>query len=120
MGQILLYTTQRKNVSYADLKPVQLQWKQVKEHQMKILECCTKVKNETWYHLMDCHAFASYMGPKLKYVDQLRDIIADYLSPQSLRTKRGILDLGGDSLKFLLRTLTQSDARKYNQHISQL
>jgi hypothetical protein len=56
----------------------------------------------------------------VKYVDQLKDIIADYLSSQPLRTKRGILDFGGDILKFLFGTLTQSDARKYNQHITQL
>ena len=61
MGQIFLYTTQWKIVSYADLKPVQLLWRQVKERQMKIVECCAKVKNETWYHLTDCHAFASYV-----------------------------------------------------------
>jgi hypothetical protein len=53
MGQILFYTTQWKIIRYADLKPVHLQWKQVKEHQMKIAESCTKVKNETWYHLTD-------------------------------------------------------------------
>ena len=30
------------------------------------------------------------------------------------------MDFGGDVLKFLFGTLTQSDARKYNQHITQL
>jgi hypothetical protein len=56
----------------------------------------------------------------VKYVDQLKDIIADYISSQPLRTKRGILDFGGDILQFLFGTLTQSDARKYNQHITRL
>jgi len=88
IGQILFYTTQWKIVSYADLKPVQLQWRQVKEHQMKIGEYCMKVKNETWYNLTDCHAFASCVWSKIKYVDQLKDIIADYLSTQPIRTKR--------------------------------
>jgi hypothetical protein len=83
---------------------------------MKTVESCTKVMNETWYHLTDCHAFASYMQSKVKYVDQLRDIIADYLSPQSSRSKRGILDFGGDILIFLFGTLTESDKREYNQH----
>jgi hypothetical protein len=53
IGQLLFYTTQWKIVNYADLKPVQLQWKQVKEHQSKIIEHCAKIKNETWYHLTD-------------------------------------------------------------------
>ena len=66
IGQTLFYTTQWKIVSYADLKPVQLQWKQVTENQTKIGEYCIKVKNETWYHLTDCHAFASYIRSKKK------------------------------------------------------
>jgi len=55
----------------------------------------------------------------VKYVNQLKDIVSDYLSSQPVRTK-GVLDFGGDVLKFLFGTLTQSDARKYNQHITQL
>jgi hypothetical protein len=50
----------------------------------------------------------------------LKDIIADYLSSPSGRTKRGILNLGGDILKFLFGTLTQSDAQKYTEHIQRL
>jgi hypothetical protein len=42
------------------------------------------------------------------------------LSTQNERTKRGILDLGGDVLKFLFGTLTQSDAHKYTEHIQKL
>jgi hypothetical protein len=38
MEQIVFYTTNWKIISYADLKPVQLQWRQVKEHQTKIME----------------------------------------------------------------------------------
>jgi hypothetical protein len=120
MGQMLFYTTQWKVVNYANLKPVQIQWKQVKEHQSKITEYCSKTQNQTWYYLTECHAFASYMRSKLKYVDQLRDIIFDYLSLQPVRVKRGILDFGGDLLKFLFETLTQSDAKNYNKHIRQL
>jgi len=54
---------------------------------MKMGEYCTKVKNETRYHLTDCFALASYVWSKIKYVDQLKDIVADYLSTQPLRTK---------------------------------
>jgi hypothetical protein len=56
----------------------------------------------------------------VRYVEQLKDVIADYLSAQPERIKRGILDLGGNVLKFLLGTLTQSDAQKYTQHIRKL
>jgi len=59
----------------------------------------------------------------VKYVEQLRDLVADYLSSQPgqpKRIKRGILNLRGDVLKFLFGTLTQSDAKKYTQHIQRL
>ena len=68
----------------------------------------------------DCHGFVNYIRSKVRYVDRLRDIIADYLSTSSERTKRGILHLGGDILKFLFGTLTQSDAKKYTEHIQKL
>ena len=50
----------------------------------------------------------------------MKDVIAGYLSAQPERVKRGLLDLGGDILKFLFDTLTQSDAQNYTQHIQQL
>jgi hypothetical protein len=70
--------------------------------------------------LTDCRTFTPYLSSKLKYGDQLKDIISDYMSSQTARIKRGILNLGGDFLKFLFGTLTQSDAKKYTQHIQQL
>ena len=70
--------------------------------------------------MTDCHAFVNYIRSKVRYVDKLRDIIADYLSTSSERTKRGILDLGVNILKFLFGTLTQSDAKKYTEHIQRL
>ena len=70
--------------------------------------------------MTDCRAFTPYIRSKVRYVDQLEDIIADYLSAQPERIKRGIFDLGGDILKFLYGTLTQTDAKRYTQHIQKL
>jgi len=70
--------------------------------------------------LTDCRAFTPYIRSKVRYVDQLKDIIADYLSAQSERVKSGILDLGADNLKFLFGTLTQSDTKKCTPHIQKL
>ena len=56
----------------------------------------------------------------MKYVEQLKDIVADYLSfqpEQPKRIKRVILNLGGDVLKFLFGTLTQSGGKKYTHLI---
>lgn len=68
--------------------------------------------------MTDCHTFVNYIRCKVRYVD--KETIADDLSTSSERTKRGILDLGGDILKFLFGRLTESDAQKYTEHIQKL
>jgi hypothetical protein len=95
-------------------------WKQVKAQQLQIANICMKMQIATWYPLTDCQAFAPYVQSKIQYVDRLRDITADYLPTPSERVKRGILNLGGNILKFLFGTLTQSDAQKYTEHIQKL
>ena len=120
MGQVFFYPTQWKVISYVNLEPTQMLWKQVKSHQLQIVNYCMKIHNATWYPLTECRAFTPYIRSKVRYVDQLKDIIADYLSVKSERGKRGILDLGGDILKFLFGTLSQSDAERYTHHIHTL
>ena len=120
LGQIFFSPTQWKFVSYVNLKPTMLMWRQVKTHQSQIVSHCRTVSNATWYALTDCSAFTPYIRSKVRYVDQLGDIVAEYLTPQPRRVKRGILNLGGDILKFLFGTLTQSDAKKYTEHIKNL
>jgi len=69
-------------------------WKQVKAHQLQIVNYCLKIHSATWYSLTDCQAFTSYIRSKVKYVAQLKGIVADYLSSlseQVKRIKRGIL-----------------------------
>jgi hypothetical protein len=120
MGQILFYPTQWKVVSYVNLKPTQMLWKQVKENPLQIVNYCIKIHNATWYPLTDCCAFTPYIRSQVRYIDQLKNIIADHLSAQPERIKRGKLDLGGDILKFSFGTLAQSDAKKYTHHIQKL
>ena len=87
------------------------------------MNCCLKIHSTTWYSLTDCRAFTPYIRSKVKYVKQLRDIVADYLPSQPeqpKRIKRGTVNLGGEVLKFLFGTLTQSVAKKYTQHIQRL
>jgi hypothetical protein len=81
---------------------------------------CLKISNAAWYSLTDCRTFTPYLRSKLKYGEQLKDIIAVNLSFQPARFKRGTLNLGGDVLKFLFGTLIKSHAKKYTQHIQQL
>jgi len=83
IGQIFFYPTQWKVVSYVNLRPTQLLWKQVKAHQPQIVNYCLKIHNTTWFSLTDCCAFTPYIRSKVKYVEQLRDIVADYLFNQN-------------------------------------
>jgi len=62
----------------------------------------------------------SYIRTKTRYIEQLKDIIADYLASNPARRKRRLLDVGEDILKFLFGTLTQSDTQKYTEHIQEL
>jgi hypothetical protein len=120
IGQIFFYRTQCKIVSYVNLKPTQVLWIQVKSHQLQIVHYCARVSNATWYALTDYRVFTPYVKSKVKYVGQLKDIVADYLTSQPKRVKRGILNIGGEVLRYLFGTFTQSDAKKYTQHIQKL
>ena len=79
-----------------------------------------KVKNATWYLVTNCSSFTPYLKIKTQYIEQLKNVIANYLASNPKKSKRELLNLGGDNLKFLFRTLTQSDAQKYTQHIQEL
>lgn len=47
IGQLFFYTTQWEVASYVNLKPSQLVWKQVKAHQLQIVNYCVKIHNTT-------------------------------------------------------------------------
>ena len=119
-GQLFVYPTQWKVVTYVNLRPTYSLWRQVKAHQLQIVNSCAKIRNTTWYAMTDCQSFASYVRSKIRYVEQLKDIVADYLYTQPEGKKRGILNFGGDVLKFLFGTLTQADANRYTRHTEQL
>ena len=119
-----MYPTKWKVVSYINLEPTRDLWKQTKDHQKIIAEHSEKLKNDTCYYLTDCGAFQQYVKSKIHYVDNLKNLIAEYLvdsnEPKRSRTKRGVLNFVGDIAKILFGTLSQSDAEKYNNHISEI
>ena len=65
-----------------------LLWKQVKAHQGQLVNYCLKIHNATWYSLTVCRALNPYIRSKVKYVEQLKDAVADYLSSEPEQTKR--------------------------------
>jgi hypothetical protein len=110
-------------VTYIKLEPTRELWKQTKA-QRKIAEFCRKIKTKNWYHYTDFIAFDQYAESKNKYIDNLIDLVTEYLATDvqnpNHRIKRGILNFIGEISKILFGTRTQSDARSYNEHISEL
>lgn len=128
-GTIYFYLMQWKVVSYINLEPIKELWKSTKEHHRKVAEYCNKVSEANWYHLTGCGAFQQYMRSKTYYIDNLRDLVSEYMvdsknvesfNKRAVRTKRGVLNFVGEVAKVLFGTLTQSDAEEYNKHILEL
>jgi methyl-accepting chemotaxis protein len=124
IGTVLFYPTRWTVVTYINLEPTRELWKQTKFHQKKVMEFCQKIKDKNWYHYTDCAAFDQYMRSKSRYIDNLKDLVAEYLTEnvqnENHRPKRGVLNFVGELSKILFGTLTQSDARNYNKHITEL
>jgi hypothetical protein len=124
VGTILFYPTKWKVVTYINLEPTRELWKQTKLQQRRVADFCKKIKNENWYRYTDCIAFDQYVKSKNKYIDNLKDLVVEYLSAEiqnpGHRSKRGVMNFVGEISKILFGTLTQSDARDYNEHISEL
>jgi hypothetical protein len=124
IGTVLFYPTRWKVVSYIDLEPTRELWKQTKIHQRKVTEFCSKIKDRNWYYYTDCSVFGQYMRSKSKYIDNLKDLVAEYLTGNNQnsnsRQKRDVLNFVGEISKILFGTLTQTDARNYNKQIIEL
>jgi hypothetical protein len=87
-------------------------WKQPKAHHRKIVEFCQRIKNKNWYLYIDCAAFGQYMKSKSRYIDNLKDLVAEYLTDNNqnsnLQSQRGVLNFVGQV------------PRNYNGHIAEL
>jgi hypothetical protein len=100
MGTIMFYPTKWKVVTYINLEPTRELWRQTKIHQRKILEFCKKITGKSWYHYTDCISFEQYTKSKNKYIDNLKDLVAEYLTTDTQnsnhRMKRGVLNFMGE------------------------
>jgi hypothetical protein len=89
-----------KVVSYINLEPTRELWRQTKQHQIKIIEYCQKLRDKNWYHYTDCVNFGQYMRSKNRYIDKLKDLVAEYLTENNqnskYRLRRGVLNFVGD------------------------
>jgi hypothetical protein len=105
IGTVLFCPMKWKVVIYINLEPTRELWKQTKAHQRKITEFCQKIKDKNLYHYTDCVAFGQYMRSKGKYIDNLKDLVAEYLTDNNQssnhRSKRGISNFVGEISKIL-------------------
>jgi hypothetical protein len=113
-----------KIATYISLEPSRELWRQKKPTRERLQTFCQKVRNRTWYHYTDCGAFGQYRSSKTKYIDNLKDLVAEYWvddnQESNRRFKRGVLHFVREISKLLFGTLTQSDTRAYNKRISKL
>ena len=100
VGTVLFYPMKWRVITYINLEPTRELWRQTKIHQKKASEFCQKIKDRSWYHYTDCVAFDQYMRSKTKYIDNLKDLLAEYLleSTQNSnhRSKRVVLNFVGE------------------------
>jgi hypothetical protein len=124
VGTMRFFPTKWKVVTYNNLEPTRELWQQTKTHQKRVIELCKRIKDRKWYLYTDCVAFDQYARSKSEYVDNLKDLIIEYLvnddGISGHRMKRGVLNFVGEISKVLFGTLTQSDAKTYNEYISEL
>lgn len=121
-GYVQLYASHYKLITYVNMEPARESLRQVKKHVQSVSQFCDGIKNQTWYGYTDCLAFRSYIGNRIRYVERLKDIVADYTveEPIPKRRKRGVLNFIGHISKILFGTLDNDDAAYYTSKISEL
>ena len=120
-GIISFYPMTWRVVSYLNLQPTRDLWRKVKNHYKSVIQYCQALEKTEWYHYTDCNSFQPYVSSKIKYIDNMKDLVSEYMKPDKLNNhmKQGVLDFMGEISKILFGTLTQSDAKEY-KHINQL
>lgn len=109
-----------KVVTYINPEPTRERWKRTKIHQRQVAESCQKIRDKRWCHYTDCAAFDQYMKSKSRYIDLTAEYLTGNSQNSNHRSKRGVLNFMGEVSKILCGTLTQSDARNCNKHITEL
>jgi hypothetical protein len=80
VGTVIFFPMKWKVVTYINLEPTRELWRQTKIHQKRVLEFFQKIKSKNWYHYTDCGNFEQYMTSKNKYIDNLKDLVYEYMT----------------------------------------
>ena len=104
VGYIAFLPTKWKVVSYLNLEPTRTLWKNTKLYAKKVANSCQILEKYNWFCYTDCAPFVSCQGSRIKYIENLKTIVADFVqteAPQDskknkCRSKRGALNFAED------------------------
>ena len=119
-GYVKLYTSEFKLITYVNIEKARESLKQVKTHSQSVFQFCDTIKNRTWYSYTDCTSFRPYVMTRIRYLERLRDIVADYTAYEPNRQKRGALNFFGNVIKALFGNPNYEDSQYYTQKINEL
>lgn len=122
VGYVHLYTSEWKLVTYINMEQAKNSLINVRQHIQSIFAICNELRNETWYQYSDCPTFKPYVNNKMKQVEYLKNIVADYTGaePEPNRRKRAVLEFVGQITKILFGTLDSDDAQYFTTKINEL
>lgn len=120
-GYVRMYSSQWKFVTYINMEPAKDSLNLVKQHSRAVFIFCETLRNQSWYQYTDCPTFKPYVNNKIKQVENLKNIVADYTeSEPGRRRKRAVLEFVGKITKILFGTLDSDDANYYTTKINEL
>jgi hypothetical protein len=77
-GYVQMYSSQWKFVTYINMEQAKDSLNSVKQHSRAVITFCENLKDQPWHQYTDCPTFKQYMNNRIKQIDNLKNIVADY------------------------------------------
>ena len=124
IGEVQLYNTEWKIVTYINLETVDNNFKTVENYAQMSVDFCKKYEHKVWVNYTGCLNTIRRTDGPLKEVRNLRSILTQLTRNEDefihARNKRGVFNFIGGISKILFGTLDAEDASYYTDKISQL
>jgi hypothetical protein len=124
IGEVELYNTEWKIITYIDLNTVDDNFKTVKNYAQMSADFCKKYENILWVNFTDCTNSINRTDRLIREVENLQSILRQLMRNEDefihARNKRGIFDFVGGISKILFGMLDAENANYYTNKISQL
>lgn len=116
LGEVKLSNQKFTLLTYTNLSLIEDQVKLANDQYDKSLGLCSKIN--TQFLILDCNTQLHLLGRKLKSIKNDYAIISHQL--YNIRKKRGLLNIGGEVLRWLFGTPDSDDAQFYTDSIKSL